>query len=359
MTTRRYLAALAAATVIVCAAQDASAQLSCDNAGRSNDIWQVGTQAKVRVNATTERAQGPCFHEVQVEAWLEEMPVSGVHMHRHPTNAVANWDQTAYIAYNHLTQSTGKHWLIRNGVDWDFVGYTHDEVVPAPPPTGGGGGGGGEEGPCIAELRLMPPGLILPDPCGESPVLVDMQGDGYRLTNLENGVRFDLDADGTPEWVAWTEAESDDAWLALDRDGNGTIDSGKELFGNHTPVYEDRVDLHAVDGFDALAFLEGPDYGPSRVDGVITSNDTVWNRLVLWTDRNHNGISEPDELRPVSATKLRSIGTQADGSTPFVDANGNVFRLRAVSQWLATQGRLTPRYVYDVWLQHEAGPPTR
>ena len=69
------------------------------------------------------------------------------------------------------------------------------------------------------------------------PIIVDTANDGYHLTSVEDGVRFDLDADGTPELVAWTRPGSDDAFLAIDRNGNGRIDDGTELFGNHTPVY--------------------------------------------------------------------------------------------------------------------------
>jgi hypothetical protein len=178
-----------------------------------------------------------------------------------------------------------------------------------------------------------------------SPIIVDTARDGYHLTNVEDGVLFDLDGDGRPEHVAWTRPDSDDAFLAMDRNGNGRIDDGSELFGNHTPAHAERTGAKTLNGFEALRSLHGPGYGPSTLDERIDAGDAAFTRLLLWHDANHNGVSEPGELTPAGRS-LAAIGIDYR-EKKRVDRFGNEFRQQGRLAWADGDEGV----VYDVWLQ--------
>lgn len=162
--------------------------------------------------------------------------------------------------------------------------------------------------------------------CGASPIVIDMSGDGFNLTNSAGGVRFDINSDNFQEQVAWTSANSDDVWLALDRNGNGLIDDGTELFGNNTPQPTPPSN-EQKNGFLALAVHDKTTNGGNN-DGQIDSRDSIFSQLKLWQDTNKNGISETIELRNLSASPIRTIELDYHESRR-TDEHGNRFRYRA------------------------------
>jgi hypothetical protein len=113
---------------------------------------------------------------------------------------------------------------------------------------------------------------------GGTPVLIDVLGNGFDLTDAAGGVEFDLDGDGVKQKISWTTLGTDDGWLALDQNGNGRVDNGTELFGNFTPQPTPPADSER-NGFLALAEYDKPEKGGTG-DDVITSLDAVFSCLL-------------------------------------------------------------------------------
>ena len=155
------------------------------------------------------------------------------------------------------------------------------------------------------------------------PVLIETGAGGFRLTDLDGGVRFDLDGDGSANRVSWTVGDGDDAWLALDRNGNGIIDSGIELFGDRTP----QRPSDEPNGFLALGVFDDPGKGGDG-DGLITPADAVWERLLLWVDRDHDGFSDGDELSSLGDAGIAALELEYFRSAR-TDPHGNEFRYSA------------------------------
>ena len=181
--------------------------------------------------------------------------------------------------------------------------------------------------------------------CIWTPVLIDILGDGFAMTDAANGVMFDFNGDGVPHRISWTAAASDDAWLVLDRNGNGTIDSSLEMFGNMTDQ-SDPSDGEERNGFLSLVEFDKAANGGIS-DGVISRKDAIFNSLRLWQDTNHNGISEASELKTVPELGLRKIELDYKTSRR-VDEFGNAFRYRAKVR--DAKDAQLGRWAWDVFL---------
>ena len=185
----------------------------------------------------------------------------------------------------------------------------------------------------------------LPDEClcsSATPIVLDMGGNGCRFTDAPRGVNFDINSDGRRERLSWTTPDAENAFLALDRNGNGVIDDGAELFGNFTaqPASEER------NGFTALAVFDKSGNGGNE-DGMISANDAVFSSLLLWEDSNHNGTSEPAELHSFTDQTITAIELKYRTSNKS-DIYGNVFRYRAKVH--DVNGPRAGRWVWDVVL---------
>lgn len=179
-----------------------------------------------------------------------------------------------------------------------------------------------------------------------TPILLNLRNDAtnYHLTSPANGVVFDINADENPEQIAWTRSNSAVAFLALDRNNNGTIDDGSELFGNST---RKRDGSKATNGFDALLDLDG---GTAVSDGKIAASDAIYGQLRLWLDENHNGVSEAAELFTLEQKEVSAIFTAYLVSSRR-DRHGNEYRLVGAAFLLDRRGEPNARTVFDVNLR--------
>jgi hypothetical protein len=153
-----------------------------------------------------------------------------------------------------------------------------------------------------------------------SPIVIDLGNNGIRLGEAGVGVRFDVNADGVRDHVQWVRPGGDEAFLVLDRSGNGLIDDGSELFGVGTPLVLDG--RNAPNGFVGLAQYDLPQLGGND-DGKITNADAIWPQLRLWTDADANGLSTRAEI-----TSLAQAGITALDTIPrvrrHIDDAGNI-----------------------------------
>ena len=158
-------------------------------------------------------------------------------------------------------------------------------------------------------------------PCGghDCPVIMDLTGQGFFLTNTANGVKFDFVGNGNPIQMAWTAPGANNGFLALPA-LDGLVHNSTQLFGNFTP----QPPSDHRNGFAALAVYDDPANGGNG-DGVIDAKDAVYNSLRIWVDANHDGVSQPEELHTLPSVGVTSISLNYRESKK-VDQFGNEFK---------------------------------
>lgn len=158
----------------------------------------------------------------------------------------------------------------------------------------------------------------------QSPLIRDLNGDGIHTTGLDDPISFDRNGDGVPELGGWTNGATDEGFLWIDLDANHRVDGGHELLGVGTRLSDGT---RAPNGFEALRVYDRPSSGGNG-DGAITVADSIRGRLRIWVDRNHDGVSQPDETGPIHAygvTAIHLVYTVYQAP----EANGNVRLFRS------------------------------
>jgi hypothetical protein len=187
-----------------------------------------------------------------------------------------------------------------------------------------------------------------------SPLILDLNGDGIHTTDIFAPVHFDINGDGELETLAWTDGSTEEGFLWLDLNDNRIVDNGLELFGDATRLPSGDP---ASNGFVALAVYDSPELG-GDADGSISRQDAVWPFLRLWIDRNHDGVSQKNEIDVLPQHGVASIRLQYQESA---ERDGNVNRHLYQGRFVRRmQGesfgpRLREQAVHDVFfeIKHE------
>jgi hypothetical protein len=174
------------------------------------------------------------------------------------------------------------------------------------------------------------------------PLALDLNGDGIATISANEGILFDHNNAGIEFGTGWINPS--DGWLALDRNGNGTIDSGRELFGDSTRKLDGNFAAHAYDAlksFDTnndgkvdVADATGDADSSGTIDGSETYWDTDNNKtydanfdktfadLRVWMDANSNANTDGGELKTLAELNIVSIGT-GKTAVNVADEHGN------------------------------------
>ena len=160
---------------------------------------------------------------------------------------------------------------------------------------------------------------------GYDPLILNLDGKGIQtIAPSSVSTRFDHNADGIATATGWTAAGN--GILALDLDKNGKIDSGKEIFGNHSVLSNGATAAH---GYAALAELD------SNNDGKVNALDKAFNELRVWIDANSDGISQVSELHTLMSLDIQSLNLEHQENSKDL---GNGHRLTHIGSYTKTDG---------------------
>lgn len=150
-------------------------------------------------------------------------------------------------------------------------------------------------------------------PPRRDPLTLDLNNNGLETVgiNTADPILFDHDGDGVKSATGWIAPS--DGLLVWDKNNNGAIDSGRELFGDATLKTDGQL---ATDGFDALADLD------SNNDGEVSSADTNFANLKIWQDLNQDGITQAGELTTLAAQNIASFNVAKTANSQTLN-NGN------------------------------------
>jgi Ca2+-binding RTX toxin-like protein len=172
------------------------------------------------------------------------------------------------------------------------------------------------------------------------PLMIDLDGGGIQTTSLEQGVHFDHDSSGFAEKTGWIAGN--DGFLVWDKNDDGKISNGNELFGEFTYL---STGQWANNGYKVLQDMD------ENQDGKVDASDIDWSHIKIWVDQNHNGISDAGELHSLGEYSIASISTSYTYDPDAVDANGN--RPEMTGQYTTSDGQTRATVDYMLRVNHE------
>jgi hypothetical protein len=173
-----------------------------------------------------------------------------------------------------------------------------------------------------------------------TPIVLDIDGGGVQTLAAAEGVQFDLT--GTGHQRQWGWVGGGDGLLAMDRNGDGVINDGRELFGAATVLADGQRAGH---GFAALAAED------TNQDGVVTAADARFNDMKVWVDGNHDGQTDAGELKGLVELGITGLNV-AHAASDRID-HGNALGL--VSSYTTADGQ--SHEMADVWFSRASAAP--